>query len=97
MPGIVVELPDEDRAHDEGVQRALDDEMEAKRAASGYSPEQLSLQDAFIAGQQAGLRGNGANLNPYDHGTPEHAEWERARSGAQGAMLNGPISRARIA
>lgn len=32
---------DEDRAHEEREQRALDDAMEAKRRASGFSPDEL--------------------------------------------------------
>lgn len=36
----------EDEAHDASVQRELDDEMEAKRRASGYSPEQLLAERA---------------------------------------------------
>lgn len=71
-----------DRLHDEHVQDVIDDEAElreAKRRAAGTSPEELSLQDARIAGAEAGMRGTAASLNPYQDYTPEHDEWERAR------------------
>lgn len=85
---------DEDADYDEYVQRIVDDEdearaLEAKRNASGVSMETLSLQQAFIEGQRAGLKGWGPNMNEYQAGTPEHDEWERARSAAIGARLNG--------
>jgi len=87
----------EDEAYDRYVQEIMDDEVEAreeearrnaaKRAASGLSPELLSLQDARFAGSQAGYRGNGASLNPYQDWTPEHAAWENARTAAIRALL----------
>lgn len=63
-------------------------EAEAKRAASGMSPEQLSLQDAFMEGQRAGQLGLSSALNPWQHGSAQHAQWERARMGVIGAALN---------
>lgn len=73
-----------DDAADAHVQEQIDDEAElaAKRQAAQFSPEQMSLQDAFIEGQRAGTHGTASALNPYDHGFPEHAEWERGRMGA---------------
>lgn len=57
------------------------------RHASGISPEELSLQDAFMDGQRQGLVGIAAGLNPYQLGTPEYAEWERGRFTAFGTLL----------
>ena len=54
-------------------------ELNAKRQAARFSPEEMSLQDARIDGAKAGARGTAAALNPYQHTEPEHAEWERAR------------------
>lgn len=78
-----------DYEYDAARQEKLDDEQEAaaKRAASGISPEVLSLQDAFLAGQKSGHLGHGASMNPYQHGVPEHAEWERGRMGALGQLV----------
>jgi hypothetical protein len=67
---------DEDRAHDERAQRDLDDAAE-KRRASGYSPEELSLAEAFIEGARAGNMELAPSLNPYQDFCPEHAEWLR--------------------
>lgn len=69
------------------VQRDLDD-AEAKRAAAGISPEILSLMDAAAAGRKAGMYGHGASLNPYDHATPEHAEWNKQRLAVIAFRLN---------
>lgn len=77
----------EDKAYDDWLQRQLDDEMEAKRRASGNSPEQLAIQDAFNEGQRAGAKGNASGLNPFQDGTPEHDAWERGRSGAERMRL----------
>lgn len=71
---------DADDAHDERVQRQLDDEAEAKRAASGMSSELLRLSTAAWLGSQAGANGVAAGCNEYDIGTPEAEAWERARS-----------------
>lgn len=60
---------------------------DTKRNAAGISPEELSLQDAFMAGQREGLRGVSEGLNPYQDGTPEHAEWSRGRNAAEGMKL----------
>lgn len=79
-----------ERKYDDEVQRQVDDqwEAEAKRASAGISPEILSLQEAFLEGQRAGARGNGASLNPFQDDTPEHGEWNRGRLSAIGAALN---------
>lgn len=85
----------EDEAHDANVQRDLDDHaaleraLAQKRAAAGMSAEQLSLLDAFIEDGRAGYIGTAAGLNPYQHGTPEHDEWERGRMGALGYRMAG--------
>lgn len=90
----------EDEARDADVQRKLDDEtaaaLIAKRNASGISLDELSLQDAAIAGRKAGMLGHGAAMNPYQPGVAEYDEWEKFRSTTIGARLNGPIV-ARIA
>lgn len=57
------------------------------RSASSMSPEELSLQDARIAGAEAGLRGTAAALNPYQDDQPEHREWESTRLQALGQAL----------
>jgi len=77
--GIAIEGQNEDDAYAD---------MAAKRAASGLSPEQLSLQEAFSAGQRAAGFSHGASMNPYQDFTHEHAEWERGRIGASGAAVN---------
>ena len=86
--GIAIEGQNEDDAYDEARQRALDDEMAAKRAASGLSPELLSLQEAFAEGQRAAGFSHRASMNPYQDSVPEHAEWERGRLSALGAAVN---------
>ncbi len=57
------------------------------RTAYGTSPEELSLQDARIAGVKAGHLGHGASMNPYQDYTPEHKEWESARMQSQAQHL----------
>lgn len=64
-----------------------------QRNAADVTPEELSMQDAFIEGQRAGHLGLGAGMNPYQHGCFEHDEWERARSCVIGAFLNKPLRR----
>lgn len=59
-----------------------------KVTAYGTSPEELSLQDARIDGAEAGQRGNGASLNPYQKGEPEHEEWEASRLQALSQSLS---------
>lgn len=84
---------EEDRRYDEDRQRRLDEQAElreAQRRASGISAEQLSLLDAFQCGQRAGSMGHGASMNPYQSGSPEHAEWERARMATIAARLTTP-------
>lgn len=58
------------------------------RNAAGMTPEELSLQDAFIEGQRAGHLGLAGGLNPYQTGCLEHDEWERARTSVIGAFLS---------
>lgn len=66
------------------VQRTLDDEVEAKRAAFGLSPEQLSIQDAYAEGARAGTNGVRAGANPWkDIHCPQYAAWERGRAAAE--------------
>lgn len=79
--GIAIDRQDEDEAYDIA---------EAKRAASGMSPEQLSLQDAFLEGTRAAGFSHGAAMNPFQDGTPEHGEWERGRQSTLGMALNKP-------
>lgn len=52
------------------------------RTAYGTSPEELSMQDAFMEGMRAGGNSLSPSLNPYQDNTPEHREWERGRQGA---------------
>jgi hypothetical protein len=58
------------------------------RTAAGFSPEELSLQDAAMEGHRAGRLGLSASLNPYQSGCAEHAAWEVGRNCAIGAYLN---------
>ncbi len=51
--------------------------------------DELSLQDARIDGADAGRRGTSAALNPYDHETKEHAEWNKHRMLALAQSLTG--------
>lgn len=84
-----------DRLTDETQQRELDDANEAKRHALGMSPEELSLQDAFLAGMRDGLNGVAAGCNPYsDPHCPEYQEWERGRRGAEAIRLSNLTRRA---
>ena len=71
---------DEDDAHDYFAQRRLDDEAEARA-------EDAARMDAFSEGQRAGMRGNGPNLNPFDHESPLHQAWERGRMAGLGLVL----------
>lgn len=69
-------------------QREIDDEAD-KRRASGCSPEELSLQDAFMEGQRAGSLGTASALNPFsDPDSPHHQAWERGRNAAEGYRRN---------
>lgn len=70
------------------VQRDMDDAADL-RAASGMSPELMSLMDAGNEGQKAGFLTMSPSLNPYQSETPEHSEWERRRDAAVRAKLNG--------
>lgn len=80
--GIAIDGPNEDDAYE----NRLAEELTA-------NPEQLSMQDAFIAGQRAASFSHGASMNPYQNTVPEHAEWERGRMGALGLATNGPRCR----
>lgn len=69
-------------------QRELDDEAD-KRRASGCSPEELAIQDAYMEGQRAGSLQTAAGLNPYtDPASPHYQAWERGRSAAEGYRRN---------
>lgn len=52
------------------------------RNAAGISPEELSIQDAFMEGLRAGAMQLSPSLNPYQEGCAEHQSWERGRQGA---------------
>ena len=67
------------------------------RHASSMSPEELSLIEAFSDGCRAGNRGSSPSLNPYDHGTREHAEWERGRFQTLGARLYASLPKRKCA
>lgn len=69
-------------------QREIDDEADKRRAA-GFSPEQLSIQDAYMEGQRAGSLQTAAGLNPFsDPASPHYQAWERGRSAAEGYRRN---------
>lgn len=67
---------------------SVQEEIDSKKAYSGLSPEELSLQDAAIEGRRAGHLGLSAGLNPYQCGCPEHEAWENARTCVIGAWLS---------
>lgn len=88
---------DDDDAYEYFRQREVDDEaeareIEAKRNASGSSPEILSLQDAYLEGQRLGMAGFGPEMNTYAPGTPEWHECDRGRRNALGFRLGGKIA-----
>lgn len=84
----------DEREFREAEQAKLDDLAEAKRAASGISPESLSLMDAAAEGKKAGMWGHGPEMNPYrDEKLPEFKAWENARLFAIAYRLNGPALR----
>jgi hypothetical protein len=58
------------------------------RTASGISPEELALQDAYLEGVRSGRLGHGASMNPYLDFFQEHHEWNRGRLAALGQSLN---------
>jgi hypothetical protein len=58
------------------------------RNAAGISPEELSIQDAFAAGQRA----TDNDVNPYQDGTPEYHAWERGRTGALAVRAAGLVA-----
>lgn len=77
-----------DDAYDLYRQRQVDEEAD-KRRASGFSPEELSIQDAYAEGQRAGSLGTAAGLNPFnDPGCPQYRAWERGRNAAEGYRRN---------
>ena len=45
------------------------------------------FSNAFVEGQQAGMQGASAGLNPNELGTAAYSEWERGRFAAEGALL----------
>lgn len=94
--GIAIDGPNEDDEHDKERQLEIDELAElaaAKRAASGLSPEQHRLEDAFMKGKRAAALGHGAGMNEFPEGTAEHMEWERARLSLQGSGFNAPRCR----
>lgn len=83
---LLDELADE--AYELSRQREVDEEAD-KRRASGFSPEELSLQDAYMEGQRAGSLQTAAGLNPFsDPASPHYQAWERGRSAAEGYRRN---------
>jgi hypothetical protein len=58
------------------------------RTASGISPEELFIQDAYMEGQRAGHQGLAAGLNPFNNPkSPEAQAWERGRSAVEAMRL----------
>jgi hypothetical protein len=57
------------------------------RTASGISPEELSLADAYFEGQRAGSKHLSPSLNPFQSGCQEFEAWERGRLAALGQSL----------
>ena len=53
--------------------------------------EKASLMDALQQGMNVGRMLFGPSLNPYQDGTPEHAEWERGRFAGMSVRLAGEI------
>ena len=82
-------MDDEDAAYDEARQREVDDAAEAKRAASGFSPEQVKIVDAANDGRRAGAWGFSPSLNPFPTTDPRHDAWEKARMQAASLRANG--------
>lgn len=67
------------------------------RNAAGHSPEELSIQDAYMAGQRAGHLGVAAGANPYNDPTlPEYQAWERGRSAVESMRLADRVRAARM-
>lgn len=85
---------DEDDAYDYFRQREIDEGEKpmTPRNAAGISPEELSIQDAFVEGSRAGSMGLSASLNPYQDRTPEHDAWERGRFGALTVRAAGMVA-----
>lgn len=82
------DLKDE-RDYREAEQEQIDNLAEAKRAASGFSPEQLAIQDAYHEGCRAGNQGVQAGCNPFaDPLSEEFRAWERGRSAAEAQRLS---------
>lgn len=79
----------DERQYREAEQEKIDDADEAKREASGFSPEQIAIMDAANEGRKAGAWGFGASLNPHQPSTPEYEAWEKARTHTIGMRLNG--------
>ena len=68
---------DQDDAHDERVQRKLDD----------------AIHEARMKGRKAGLLQVPAGANEYPAGSPEYAEWERARSAVEALRASEALAR----
>lgn len=68
-----------------GLQR--EDAVEAAERATKPTPEELSLQDAYIEGVKDGNLSVRKSMNPWQSGLPEYDAWERGRTAAMGQML----------
>ena len=81
---------EKDLMDERDYRESVQEEIEAKRNASGISPEILSLMDAAAEGKKAGMWGHGPEMNPYsDNHCPEFKAWENARLHAVAIRLNG--------
>lgn len=83
----------DERQYREAEQEEIDDADEAKRAASGFSPEQVAIMDTANDGRRAGAYGFSPLLNPYPSTDPRHSAWERARMQAASIRANGNAMR----
>jgi ribosome modulation factor len=61
---------------------STDEEPMQIRNASGISPEELSIQDAYSEGARVGALGLPHSLNPFQDNTPEHESWTRGWTAA---------------
>lgn len=73
----------------EDVQQDVDNAAESRRAASGFSPEQVKIVDAANDGRRAGAWGFSPSLNPFPTTDPRHDAWEKARMQAASLRANG--------
>lgn len=65
--------------------------IEERDSDEGYDRQRQSkvdaLQDAYIEGVRSGKLGHGAGMSPYPLGSPEYAEWNRARLNTIGQAI----------